>query len=88
MHHAMNHVGFMISPELYVVQDKVHGMLCTLRGTGRHFMHYVECMASPELNVVRGAKRCTTWGTWLALNLSWFMAWLRAPKNLRGKFYD
>ena len=25
MHHAMNHVGFMISPELYTVQDKVHG---------------------------------------------------------------
>jgi hypothetical protein len=25
MHHAMNHVGFMISPELYIVQDKVHG---------------------------------------------------------------
>jgi hypothetical protein len=25
MHHAMNHVGFMISPELHVVQDRVHG---------------------------------------------------------------
>jgi hypothetical protein len=25
MHHAMNHVGFMISPELYMVQDKVRG---------------------------------------------------------------
>jgi hypothetical protein len=24
-HHAMNHVGFMISPELYIVQDRVHG---------------------------------------------------------------
>ena len=24
MHHAMNHIGFMISPELYVVQDRVH----------------------------------------------------------------
>ena len=23
--HAMNHVGFMISPELYIVQDRVHG---------------------------------------------------------------
>jgi hypothetical protein len=25
MHHAMNHVRFMISPEPDVVQDKVHG---------------------------------------------------------------
>jgi hypothetical protein len=25
MHHAMNLIGFMISPELYVVQDRVHG---------------------------------------------------------------
>jgi len=25
MHHAMNHVRFMISPELHVVQDRVHG---------------------------------------------------------------
>ncbi len=25
MLHAMNHVGFMISPELYIVQDEVHG---------------------------------------------------------------
>jgi hypothetical protein len=25
MHHAMNHVRFMISPELHVVQDGVHG---------------------------------------------------------------
>ena len=25
MHHAMNHVGFMISPELNVVQGRVHG---------------------------------------------------------------
>jgi hypothetical protein len=23
--HAMNHVGFMISPELHVVQDRVRG---------------------------------------------------------------
>jgi len=27
MHHAMNHVGFMISPELHVVQDREHGSL-------------------------------------------------------------
>jgi hypothetical protein len=27
MHHAMNHVRFMISPELHVVQDRVHGSL-------------------------------------------------------------
>jgi hypothetical protein len=33
MHHAMNHVRFMISPELYVVQDKVHGMPCISHGT-------------------------------------------------------
>jgi len=25
MHHAMNHTGFRISPELYAVQDGVHG---------------------------------------------------------------
>jgi hypothetical protein len=25
MHHAMNHMGLMISPELRVVQDGVHG---------------------------------------------------------------
>jgi len=25
MHHAMNHVRFMISPELHVVQDAAHG---------------------------------------------------------------
>ncbi len=25
LNHAMNHVRFMISPELHVVQDKVHG---------------------------------------------------------------
>jgi hypothetical protein len=25
MHHAMNYIGFMISPELKVVQDRVHG---------------------------------------------------------------
>jgi len=25
MHHAMNHVRFMISPESNVVQDRVHG---------------------------------------------------------------
>jgi len=25
MHHAMSHTGFMISPELKVVQDRVHG---------------------------------------------------------------
>jgi len=25
MHHAMNHVGFMIGPELHIVQDGVHG---------------------------------------------------------------
>jgi len=23
LNHAMNHVGFMISPELYIVQDRV-----------------------------------------------------------------
>ena len=27
MHHAMNHVRFMISPELYVVQDRVRAAL-------------------------------------------------------------
>ncbi len=25
LNHAMNHVRFMLSPELHVVQDKVHG---------------------------------------------------------------
>ena len=25
VYHAMNHIGFMISPEFHVVQDKVHG---------------------------------------------------------------
>jgi hypothetical protein len=25
MHHAVNHVGFVISPEPNVVQDRVHG---------------------------------------------------------------
>jgi hypothetical protein len=32
MHHAMNHVRFMISPELYVVQDRVHGKPCISHG--------------------------------------------------------
>ncbi len=33
---AMNHVGLMISPELYIVQDRVHGVPFTLHGTWRH----------------------------------------------------
>jgi len=34
MHHAMNHVGFMISPELNVVQDRVHGPALYCKGHG------------------------------------------------------
>jgi len=41
-------------------------------------MHHVGCMASPELYVVQGARRFTTWGTWLAL----YPTWYRAPCNL------
>ena len=37
LHHAMNHVRFMISPELHVVQDRVQGLALNLtwfRGGG------------------------------------------------------
>jgi len=43
-HHAMNHDGFMISPELHVVQDRVQGSPEPRWIQGQ----------SPELNVVQG----------------------------------
>jgi putative endonuclease len=48
-------------------------------------MHHVGCMASPELYVVQGARRFTTWGTWLALNPTWFRAPFHAPCKMHGK---
>jgi len=38
MHHAMNHMGFMISPELKVVQDRVHGSPEAYRVQGPHII--------------------------------------------------
>ncbi|OGP72044.1 MAG: hypothetical protein A2W09_00390 [Deltaproteobacteria bacterium RBG_16_50_11] len=62
MHHAMNHTRFMICPELYVVQDRMHGspephmVQGEFRNWGTMFPYYFIRFSGPFLLILVGLK--------------------------------
>src|SRR4030067_232794 len=53
MHHATNHVRFMISPELHVVQDRVHGSLEPTWFRAQSAFRITLVPLSPHLDIYR-----------------------------------